>query len=194
MELDIVDTVRRAVAGDADAVEVLARRALTLALRTAAATLGSREDAADVAQEVAIEVLRGLRSLRDPSLFDAWVYRITARRALRFLRSRRGRSRSESQLESLAEREQPRVELGEAALAEQWTATPAIRQALGELPPRQRLALALHYVAGLTDSEIAQVLGCGRGTACSLLSRGRRALQANPLLAELRPSHLQGDC
>ena len=194
MELDIVDTVRRAVAGDADAVEVLARRALTLALRTAAATLGSREDAADVAQEVAIEVLRGLRSLRDPSLFDAWVYRITARRALRFLRSRRGRSRSESQLESLAEREQPRVELGEAALAEQWTATPAIRQALGELPPRQRLALALHYVAGLTDSEIAQVLGCRRGTACSLLSRGRAALQANPLLAELRPSHLQGDC
>jgi hypothetical protein len=68
MELDIADTVRRAVGGDADAVEVLARRALTLALRTSAATLISREDAADVAQEVAIEVLRGLRSLRDPSL------------------------------------------------------------------------------------------------------------------------------
>jgi RNA polymerase sigma-70 factor, ECF subfamily len=91
MELDTADTVRRAVGGDADAVEVLARRALTLALRTSAATLGSREDAADVAQDVAIEVLWGLRSLRDPSLFDAWVYRITARRALRFLRSRRGR-------------------------------------------------------------------------------------------------------
>jgi len=193
MELD-VDIVRCATAGDAVAVEVLARRALTLALRTSAATLGSREDAADVAQEVAIEVLRGLRSLRDPSLFDAWVYRITARRALRFLRSRRGRSRSESQLESLAEYQQPSVGLGEAALAERWTATPAIRQALGELPPRQRLALALRYVAGLTDSEIAQVLGCRRGTACSLLSRGRAALQANPLLAELRPSHLQGDC
>jgi DNA-directed RNA polymerase specialized sigma24 family protein len=107
------DTVRRAAAGDAVAVEVLARRALTLALRTSAAMLGFGEDAADVAQEVAIDVLRGLRSLRDPALFDAWVYRITARRALRFLRSRRGRSRAESQLESLAEHEQPSVGFGE---------------------------------------------------------------------------------
>jgi len=194
MEPDIAQTVSRAKVGDTAAVDALAQRALTLALRTSAATLGSREDAADVAQEVAIDVLQSLRSLRDPALFDAWVYRITARRALRFLQSRRGRSRAESQLDSLADHAQPAVEFGEAALVEQWTATPAIRQALSELPPRQRLALALRYVAGLTDSEIAEVLGCRRGTACSLLSRGRSALQANPLLAELRPSHLQGDC
>jgi RNA polymerase sigma factor (sigma-70 family) len=107
---------------------------------------------------------------------------------------RRGRSRAESHLDALGENEQPSIEIGEAALAERWSVTPAIRDALAELPPRQRLALALRYVADLTDSEIADVLGCRRGTACSLLSRGRSALQANPLLADLRPSHLQGDC
>ena len=201
MEPDIVEVVSRARAGDKEAVEFLAHRALTLALRTSAATIGSREEAADVAQEVAIDVLRGLRSLRDPSHFDTWVYRITARRyritarrALRFLELRRGRSRAESHLDALGENEQPSIEIGEAALAERWSVTPAIRDALAELPPRQRLALALRYVADLTDSEIADVLGCRRGTACSLLSRGRSALQANPLLADLRPSHLQGDC
>jgi len=194
MEPDIVEMVSRARVGDAEAIDFLARRALTLALRTSAATIGSREEAADVAQEVAIDVLRGLGSLRDPSLFDAWVYRITARRALRFLQSRRGRNRAESHLDALSEHEQPSVEMGEASLAERWSATPVIRDALAELPPRQRIALALRYVAGLTDSEIADVLGCRRGTACSLLSRGRSALQANPLLADLRSSHLQGDC
>jgi RNA polymerase sigma-70 factor, ECF subfamily len=188
-----VETITRARQGDAAAIEAVARRALTLALRTSVATLGSREDAADVAQDVAIEALRDLASLRNPE-FDAWVYRITARKALRFLTSRRGRAVVEASLELVPEREQPAREFEESALTDQWTVTPAIKAALAQLPPRQRLALALHYVAGLTDSEIAAALGCGRGTAGSLLSRGRMALQANPLLAEFRPSRLQGEC
>jgi RNA polymerase sigma-70 factor, ECF subfamily len=188
MESDIAATVRNARNGDNVALEQLARHALQLALRTAAATLGSREDAADVAQEVALEALRGLHKLRNPERFDAWVYRITARRALRLLRARRGRR--ERPLESVGEYEQPAFSLEEDALAEHWSVTPRIRQALAQLPPRQRLALALRYVGGLTDSQIAEVMGCRRGTVCSLLSRGRTALQSSPLVAELRPNHL----
>jgi RNA polymerase sigma-70 factor (ECF subfamily) len=188
VEIDIVATVSDARRGDDAALEQLARHALRLALRTAAATLGSREDAADVAQEVALEALRGLHKLRDPERFDAWVYRITARRALRLLQSRR--RRRETTLDTVAEQEQPVFSLDEDELAEQWSAAPQIREALAQLPPRQRLALALRYVAGLTDSQIADVLGCRRGTACSLLSRGRTALQSSPLLTELRPNHL----
>jgi RNA polymerase sigma-70 factor, ECF subfamily len=187
-----VETITRARQGDAAAIEAVARRALTLALRTSVATLGSREDAADVAQDVAIEALRDLASLRNPELFDAWVYRITARKALRFLTSRRGRAVVEASLELVPESEQPAREFEESALTDQWTVTPAIKAALA--PVAEVLALALHYVAGLTDSEIAAALGCGRGTAGSLLSRGRTALQANPLLAEFRPSRLQGEC
>lgn len=192
MEPDVVAAVERACRNDPEALELVARLALRLALRTSAAMLGSRQDAVDIAQDVAIDVLHGLRGLRDPSRFDAWVHRIAARRTLRYLRSRRGRARAERTLEELEEQEHPTTSLCEDALSEQWSAAPAIRQALAELPPRQRLALALRYVAGLTDSEIAEVLSCRRGTACSLLSRGRTALQANPLLVELRSS-LQGD-
>lgn len=188
MEIEIVATVRDARRGDNAALERLARHALRLSLRTAAATLGSREDAADVAQEVAVEVLRGLHKLRDPERFDAWVYRITARRALRLLQSQR--RRRETTLDTVGEHDQPVFSLDEDELAEQWSAAPQIRDALAQLPPRQRLALALRYVAGLTDRQIADVLGCRRGTACSLLSRGRTALQSSPLITELRPNHL----
>jgi hypothetical protein len=45
--------VERARAGDAAATEELARRACRLALRTACAILRSREEASDIAQEVA---------------------------------------------------------------------------------------------------------------------------------------------
>src|SRR5687768_5019928 len=40
----------------------------------------------------------------------------------------------------------------------------AIRVELARLPRRQRAVLVLRYYAGLTDSEIADVLGCPAGT------------------------------
>ena len=51
-----------------------------------------------------------------------------------------------------------------------------IRTALGGLTPRQRAAVALRYVHGLSDAEIGAALGCRAGTASSLLTRARRAL------------------
>lgn len=191
MKRNLIDVVVQAQRGDPQATEAIVRRSLTLALRTSAAALGSREEAADVAQEVVIDVLRDLWKLRDASRLDAWVHRITARRAMRHLHAQR--SRLASDLDSLHEHQQPATHLNESALATHWSATPALRAALAELPPRQRVALALKYVADLTDSEIAAALGCPRGTADSLLSRGRTARQANPLLAELRSSRLQGE-
>ena len=53
-------------AGDAAARERFAWYVTRLALRTAAATLGGRDGADDVAQEVAITALQNLRRLRDP--------------------------------------------------------------------------------------------------------------------------------
>jgi DNA-directed RNA polymerase specialized sigma24 family protein len=81
--------VRRARGGDPEAREVLARRACTLALQTAAAIVRSRDEASEMAQDVAVDVLRSLYRLRDPDASDAWVHRITARHALRHLGKRR---------------------------------------------------------------------------------------------------------
>lgn len=47
--------------------EALARRAGAIALPIAAAALRDRERAADVAQDVVVDVLRGLPRLRDPA-------------------------------------------------------------------------------------------------------------------------------
>src|SRR4051812_41371326 len=69
--------------------EQAARQALNVALRTASPILGSRDEASDVAQDVATEVLRSLRRLRDPDAFDAWVYRITVRHTMRAVRKRK---------------------------------------------------------------------------------------------------------
>jgi RNA polymerase sigma factor (sigma-70 family) len=171
-------------AGEACAAEALARRACTLALRTAAAIMGSREEASDIAQDVAVDVLRSLDKLRDPAAFDGLVHRITVRKTLRMLRRRRGLRDTESPLVLLGEDAHPAAPEGadrEATLAARHLLTAA----LAELPRRQRVALALRYVHDLTDAEIAAALGCRPGSVHALLSRGRAALRRDPQLAEL---------
>ena len=70
-------------------LKVLARRAVRLALRTAGVLTGSRQEADDISQEVAVDVLASIGKLRDPAAFDAWVHRITVRRTMKLLRKRR---------------------------------------------------------------------------------------------------------
>ncbi len=43
--------------------------------------------------------------------------------------------------------------------------------ALGELPPRQRIALVLRYFEDLSEAEVATVMGCSLGTVKSTTSR-----------------------
>lgn len=183
-ESSSAEAVRRWRDGDPNASEELARSSMRLALRTAAALLGSREEAADVAQEVAIDVLDSLGKLRDPDAFNAWVHRITVRRTLRRLKLHRRAGATETPLALLDDSNQPPAPEGldrDTVLA----ARSALVAAFTELPPKQRLALTLRYVHDLSDAEIAAALGCRTGTVHALLSRGRDALRQDKQLAEL---------
>jgi RNA polymerase sigma-70 factor (ECF subfamily) len=180
----VAGQVRRFRAGDGDAAEPLARRSLRMSLRTASALMRSREDAADVAQEVAVDVLGSLGRLRDPEAFDAWVHRITVRHAMRRLKKGRNTRRAEAPLELLDE-EGLRGAMPDGDIDSRLAARQALVGALSRLPTRQRLALALRYVHDLPDAEIAAALGCRVGTVHALLSRGRRSLREDQQLVEV---------
>ena len=53
----------------------------------------------------------------------------------------------------------------------------ALWQLVRQLPPRQRAVLVLRYYEELTDSEIAEVLGCRAGTVRGYASRALAALR-----------------
>jgi RNA polymerase sigma-70 factor (ECF subfamily) len=180
---DIGEQIRLHLAGDDAGTEAVARASLTLALRTAAAVLGDRDAALDVAQEVAVEVVVGVKRLRDPAAFDAWVHRITVRRTMRVLRARQQQRRREEPLDG--------QEFADWAAASGGDTGPLVA-ALADLPHRQRVALALRYVHDLSDQEIASALGCRTGTVASLLSRGREALRRHPSLEPFSPGRAEG--
>ena len=179
---NVAGAVRALQAGEAaDAAEVLARRASRLALRTAAVLTGSREEADEISQDVALDVLGSIDKLRDPAAFDAWVHRITVRRTMRLLGSRRLRGRRQMPL-ALISAEGAGSDEGELIALRS-----ALGTALAQLPDRQRLAVALRYVHDLSHAEIAGALGCRVGTVDSLLSRARSALRDSDELTLYAP-------
>lgn len=79
-------------------------------------------------------------------------------------------------------RETPVAELPESAArddeADQRALASLIRQALGQLPRRQRAVLVLRYMEDLPEAEIASLLGCSPGAVKTHAHRGLRALRA----------------
>lgn len=67
-------------------------------------------------------------------------------------------------------------DVGDAAVAA--CERDAIERALATIPDEQRLAIVLMDVAGLTAREVADVVGCPRGTILARVHRGRRKLAA----------------
>lgn len=81
-----------------------------------------------------------------------------------------------------------------AAHRRQWTPAAArglnpdyvaIIAALRKIPPRQRQAIVLHHLVGLSVEEIARETGAAAGTVKARLSRGRQAMA--PYLADSEP-------
>jgi len=171
-----IDTIKAFRRGDPRAGDEILAYTYSCALRTAAAVLLSRRDAADVAQDVAVLVWGHRGKLRDPERLEAWVYRITVRAARRALAARRGREYHELVTDDAAHADQ----LDPVA---RLVAREGLRPALARLSDRQRVALALRYVADLREDEVARAMNCRPGTVAALLSRARAALRDAPELA-----------
>jgi RNA polymerase sigma-70 factor (ECF subfamily) len=146
--------------------EELASRSVSIAARAALGVLGDREAAGDIAQEVAIIALSKSRRLRNPQAFNAWVYRVAVRRALREIKRNSRRARAEQEHNRLA-----------PGASNEGDSLEGIARMLAPLPPRERAALTLRYVFDLPDPEIARAIRCRPGTVRSLLSRGRDRLR-----------------
>jgi RNA polymerase sigma factor (sigma-70 family) len=118
----------------------------------------------DAAQDTMIQVMRDLKSLRDPSAFRAWVRRIATRESIRHATRRR----REPPTEQVEQQAGPVLE-------------PGLRQdvarVLAELPTDQRIVLILRDLEGLSEAEAAAELNVARGTIKSRLHRAREAFR-----------------
>lgn len=176
---DFTQCLDLAKQGDSRALDAVARRACTISLRTASVATGGGGIAHEIAQDAAIDVIRGLSGLKDSAAFDAWVHAIAVRRTRRALRMRSLLWQRETSLEAVGDQGHHHDRSGDIATRS------ALSSAIRRLPVNQRIALALRYVHDLSDEDIAKAMSCKIGTVHSHLSRARKSLRDSPALSEI---------
>lgn len=161
-------------AGEAAAARVLAERLVPRLLAVATRMLsGDRAEAEDVAQETMLRLWRQAPDWRPGAAqVSTWAYRVAANLAIDRLR-RRGRAQ---ELEAAGESPDGAAPAwAQLAEAERLAALDA---ALAALPERQRQAVVLRHIEGLSNPEIAEIMEVGVEAVESLTARGKRALAA----------------
>ncbi|MCY1126323.1 sigma-70 family RNA polymerase sigma factor [Frigidibacter sp. RF13] len=157
-------------AGDPGAAQAIAERYGPTAFRFALRLTSSRADAEDVAQEAMIRLYRAAPGWRpEGGQVTSWLYRVIANLATDLAR-RRPAEPIEAAL-VLADGTP-----GAEARLMARDREDALSRALAQLPDRQRLAVVLRHIEGLTNPEIAAIMEIGTEAVESLTARGKRAL------------------
>jgi len=168
--------VLRAQLGDPEPFTLLFDRYHGPVLEHVRRMIGSSMDAEDVLQDVWITVVRRISTLKEPSAFRAWLYRIARNKAISRLRWRR--------------RQQDMEDFGSAATIaaiSKWQGDDepipggfdpeTVGRAMAALSEAHREVLTLRYFEDFSYEEIADITGRSLGTVRSRIHYATKALE-----------------
>lgn len=147
--------------------------------------IGDEVESYDLTQEVFLKVFRKIKNYEHTYSFYTWLYRITVNCCIDFLRRKRRHIQSVSLSSSALD---DGAEQGKEQDVPDTTFVPdtamlnreldeVLQGAIGQLSEKLRSIIILKEVEGFSYEEIADVLGCSRGTVKSRLFRARERLK-----------------
>ena len=148
---------------------------------------GDENAASDISQQIFLKLMTAIGQFRGDSAFTTWLYRLVVNACIDEQRKRRrflpfGES---TPMSKIADRRPQEKRYARLEVAD------SVQAAIQKLTPKLRLPILLKYVEGLSYDEIAEVLGCSKGTVASRLNRGHQSLAKK--LAHLRNEVVLGD-
>src|SRR5688572_9248763 len=167
--------IRRALDGDERAMQALWTRHAPHIDAVVRRLAGDPDLAADIAQDVWIQIFRALPGYRGDSQFKTWAHRIAVNRTLNALRKVRRLAKVETDIED----DSVSVEMD----SDRSFVAASIEEAARKLPDGARTVFMLHDVEGYTHEDIARELGITPGASKSQLFKARAKLRR--LLAHL---------
>jgi len=123
---------------------------------------GDRAAAEDAAAEALARAYARWRRLRNAPYLDGWVLRVTSNLAIDTVHR---------------ERRSPETQ-PPADDSDGGTLRLVLSQAVVGLPKRQREAVALRFLSGFTEAEVAETLGISPGSVKTHVHRGMASLRA----------------
>jgi RNA polymerase sigma-70 factor (ECF subfamily) len=183
-DADDTVVVRAFLAGEERAFQELVERYQTRLLNFIYRTIGDRERAEDLVQEVFIRVYRHIHRFDTSKKFSTWIYTIASNLAKNELRNR---SRNPLILFQTITNNR---EEGERPLQfEDFTSRPddlfekrhlrqLVEETVDQLPEHHRQVFVLREIEGKSYEEIAEITDCNLGTVKSRLNRARNAFAA----------------
>ena len=187
------ELAKRAAAGEREAAGEIYDRYAPLVRAILLDATGSLAEANDSVQEVFLRALPRLGQLRRPERLCAWLIGIARRQGTEYRRQAGRRRRGFAPL------------VGDVAAAAADTASndtvsndtvsndtvsnetaELVRQAIGELPERERMAVHIHYLCGEPAEVAREALGLSASGFYKLLERARGRLRVRLFKVEQR--------
>jgi RNA polymerase sigma-70 factor (ECF subfamily) len=159
--------VEAARTGDLPAFEQLMRKYERLVLVTALRLLGNLEDAQDVSQEVFLKLYRNLGKVEAEGALAGWLYKVTVNACYDLRRRRPASVSMEDSPEPVAPASDPQQGVSEQERRR------VLELSLRMLSARERAALVLRDLEGLSTEEVARALGSTEATVRSQISKAR---------------------
>jgi RNA polymerase sigma-70 factor (ECF subfamily) len=184
-ERDDADLIERLKAGDEEALEVIFNRYSAKLYNVAQRILGEVADAEEVIQDVFWTAFRKAKSFRGTAQFSTWLYRLTVNAALGKIR--RSKKNKEVEYEEYLPKFQqdghhlvrPVVDWSDT-LDEKYAERELqqlLKDAMDQLKPVDKSAVVLSDLEGMSDKEIAALLGLTVPAVKTRLHRARLFLR-----------------
>ena len=176
------ELILRAKQGDDQAFNQIVQAYRRRILGTISRLIGRPEDVEDVGQEVFVRLYYSLDQLREPDVFEPWLYRLTVNAAYDYLR--RQRRRPEARMSDLSEQQVMMADADAGTVAQreelrQGKVRDFVNSLLGAVSEEDRILLTLKEVEGLSLKQLEGVYKVNENALKVRLFRARqRVLKA----------------
>ena len=174
-----VQLIRKVLSGDDDAFSILVQRYQKSIHALAWRKVKDFHFAEEIVQDAFLEAYERLATLKDHRRFSGWLYVITNRCCVNWLRKNKSKTQS---LESTPAPEINRLSYEHYISEQRHTETvehseAIVKTLLNKLPESERTVVTLYYLSEMTTKEIGEFLGVSVNTITSRLRRARMRLQ-----------------
>lgn len=176
-KLTLPELVENVKQGNENAFNELYQRYYKLVRYIAFQLSKNHADAEEITQEVFLQVLHSIDSLRDPNQFKAWISRITYSKAKMQFRKHKDRSIENELLDVLNMKEEEHPDYVPVKNMHYISDKEVLDECLLQLKDRFREVLILHYFSQLSIKEIAELMETPEGTVKSRLLYAKQYLK-----------------